>query len=289
MRTPSAVGIALVAALALASCSGGGSQPSAPDATPSGTAASAAASTAPLVAQLMTGFWRVRDAEGEPADSWLRLTPLSATLFRPGGRIDGALAVQGDHLLADQSRWSMSLGDDHEAPWLEAADRVERDGDAWVLLDAGGRAVARLVRDGRPARSTQYETEPNGLRGNPSRLRAAVPGEGVVDAPAGAWHLAGHREAAVDFRADGRWRATTSCESGTGANGGGGRYRVLSGSMLLTTQFASTLIGCSEPLAPVSADAPAVLGAAEAQSFLVEGDRLTLFDAKGARIGSLVR
>lgn len=294
MRTLPLAGVALVAALALSACGG------APGASESGSAPSAttaapvpAPSTTAAAAQLMNGFWRVRDAAGEPADSWLRLTPLSATLFRPGGRIDGALAVQGDHLLADQSGWSMSLGDDHEAPWLAAADRVQRDGAGWVLLDVEGDPVARLVRDGRPAKSTQYETEPNGLDGNPSRLRAAVPGDGVIDAPAstlvGAWHLDGHREAAVAFRADGTWSATTSCESGTGANGGGGRYRVLPGGLLLTTQYASTAMGCSDPAEPVSADAPAVLGAGEARSFLVAGERLTLFDAKGAAIGSLVR
>lgn len=292
MRVLPLTAVALAAALALSACGGpsgaGTSDPTAPvPASPAATAGT------PAVAQLMGGFWRVRDAAGEPADSWLRLTPLSITLFRPGGRIDGALAAQADHLLADQSGWSMSLGDDHEAPWLAAADRVERDGEGWVLLDVDGSPVARLVRDGRPARSTQYETEPDGLVGSPRRLRSAVPGDGVVDAPAsalaGTWHLAGHREAAVAFRADGRWSATTSCASGTGANGGGGRYRVLPGGMLLTTQLASTAMGCSGATGPVSADAPAVLGTAEARSFRIDGDRLTLFDAEGAAIGSLVR
>ena len=294
MRLLPAAGVALVAALALSSCGGGGSGAGDDASRPEPSASSPTVSApAPQVSQLMKGFWRVQDAAGEPADSWLRLSPLSATLFRPGGRIDGALAVQGDRLLADQSSWSMSLGDDHGAPWLAAAARVQRDGTAWLLLDVEGEPVARLVRDGGPAKSTQYETEPNGLSGNPSRLRPSVPGQGVVDAPAsalaGTWHLAGHREAAVVFRSDGRWSATTSCASGTGANGGGGRYRVLPGGMLLITQYASTLIGCSDTDEPVSADAPAVLGTAEARSFLVDGDRLTLFDAKGERIGSLIR
>ncbi len=295
MRILPAAGAALVVAIALSACGGPpGARVDDPRVTtsPTSPAPTSSAGSASVTA-LMGGFWRVRDAEGEPAESWLRLTPLSATLFRPGGRIDGGLAVQGDHLLADQSSWSMSLGDDRAAPWLAAADRVRRDGDGWLLLDVDGEPVARLVRDGRPAPSKQYETEPDGLQGAPRRLSEAVPGAGVRDVPAstlaGAWHLAGHREASVSFRDDGTWRATTSCASGTGANGGGGRFRPLADGMLLTTEYASSLIGCSDPVEPVSPDAPAVLEVAKARSFLVDGERLTLFDAEGAAIGSLVR
>ena len=283
----------LAAALLLSGCTGAPTgHASDPDSTDP-VSATPTVTGRPLVSALAGGFWAVEDAAAEPAGTRLRVGSVAATVFRPAGRIDFGLAAQGDHLLATRFGWSASLGDDSHAPWLDAADRIEREGERWHLLDIDGRTVALLERSDAPPPSTQYETDPTESVTEADRLRDAVPGEGAhqqtASALQGRWYLPGYDDVSVTFDADGQWIARTTCESGTGAAGGGGGYRVLDGGLLLVTEGPVAAVGCFEPTAPPSADADAITRVAAARSFRVQNERLTLFDRDGKALGRLIR
>lgn len=275
--------VLIVCALLLTGCGQGPAAPS--DPVPSGDGPSVDAGRV-----LANGFWRVEGAD-EPASTRVRFGTASVTVFRAGGAVYGELATRGDRLLTSFDGWSMSLGDDHEVPWLEAAATVERADGGVRLLGVDGAPVAGLVRADAPPSSSAYETDPTPF--DPPASPEVVPPSPTTDvtaaAIAGTWRLPGRSDAALVLAADGDWRAVTSCASGTGAAGGAGRFRVLDGGVLLVTAGPVAAVGCAEPVAPPPAGARAIARFDRAGSVVLDGDRLTVHDRAGAALGTLVR
>jgi hypothetical protein len=201
----------------------------------------------------------------------------SVTVADGGDSSGYAWSAQGDQVLVGGG--SSSLNGPVGAPWLTATTRVERTAEGWTLLGASGDATAHLTPDGTAAATTAT-----------TLLATAKPGSGVVDRPAsaleGRWTAAGDATAAITF-ADGAWTATSSCR--TGAVGGKGAYRVLSGGRLLVVRTTTPIRGCPIVDGPITARATAVTAIARAASFRIQGDTLTLFDRGGTALGSLTR
>jgi hypothetical protein len=247
---------------------------------------------------LMPVVWRVRGAAGEVDRTWLRFDGLDVYVLRPKGQVDVAWRPQGNQFVAQVQGWSMSLGTQHAptAPWLTNAVSFNRDGAGWMLRDAAGRVTARLVRKGTPPPSKQYYTGPPKVTTDFVRAHLADPevGPGVhaVDPVkvVGRWVVPGFDpKVALTFDSDGQWNARTSCESGTGAGGGGGRFRLLRDGSLLVVAGAVAGVGCSEPKTTPPTDAKAVSNAYQAASVLLASDAMTLFDRAGKRLGTLHR
>jgi hypothetical protein len=268
---PAAVACCLVGPLAACSSGTGGTTGSA-EPVPSASSAAASASSA---VGLAGTTWRVR----EEAGTTVHFDGASITVAAGGRSSSYAWTAQGDRILVGGS--TSSLGGPIAAPWLTGTTRVERTADGWTLRGADGGATATLT--GAAGASTAATT-------STTLLTAAVPGSGVVDAPAsaleGTWTVASDVRSAITFTA-GRWSAASSCVTGT--VGGRGVYRVLPGGRLLVVRTTTPIRGC-----PIVQDVPrirttAISGIARAGSFRVSGDTLTLFDRSGAALGSLTR
>lgn len=272
MRIPSVLLAPLVAVAllgSLAACSSGSSGQPAPPPT-----ATAAAATAPGSALDLVGTrWHV---EGK-AGTTVAFDGLAITVADGDGSSSYLWSAQGDQVIVGQR--SSSLIGAVDAPWLVATTGVARTAAGWTLRDASGGTTAALTPDG-----TVEPTTATTLLGSATAV------DGAVDRPAsvleGRWSVAGDVRTSITF-ADGTWRAATSCT--TGAVGGSGVYRVLSGGRLLVVRTMTPIRGCPIVDGPVLGHGSAITAIARAASFRVEGDTLTLYDRSGAGLGSLVR
>jgi hypothetical protein len=273
MRIPTvALAAACLAVLPLTGCaSAGGAATPASGGDPTTTTAPASGTAADLAGT----SWRVREVDGET----VRFDGTSVTVTAGDRSSTAAWTAQGDEVLVAPA--SDSLAGAVPATWLEAATRVTRDGDGWALTDASGRVTAHLEPTGSAAPAP---TTPTTL------LQTAAPRSGVVDRPAsaleGRWVVAGQTKAAITFD-HGTWVAAADCRSG--AIGGRGVYRVLSGGRLLVLRTATPIRGC-----PVFDGAPpvrsgAITAIARAASFRIADGVLTLFDRDGTTLGALSR
>jgi hypothetical protein len=258
-------------------------------AVPSAPPASSAAPGAPGEPQALglVNLWRVSGAEGESAETWLRLDAGEFQLWRECGMISGSWKATDTLMLASGFGASGSCVTGSTLPtvgWIESiADYRAVDG-GWELTDARGTAVATLTIDGAPAPrsdSAEFYTQPPAITAETRAALAAPAPLPSALAPAadiaGRWVPASFRGATdphVVFEADGTWEGSDGC------NGGAGRW-VVDGPFLLATSGVSTLIGCDGVAVPYWVSGARLVGA--------DGDQLVLLDAAGVELGRLVR
>jgi heat shock protein HslJ len=237
----------------------------------------------------LVNLWRVTEAEGEAADTWLRLDAQEFQLWRDCGMITGSWKASSGLFLA--AAWG-AMGDCANGsrptiPWLERVSGFVAISGGYGLVDASGHTVAALTIDGAPepiATAAEFFTQPPPITEEvkkafrtPSALAAGLTAA-TADALLGTWvpvAYAVKTNPHVTFGADGRWEGSDGC------NGGGGRFAVGERGMLLTTAGPSTLIGCE--------GAPVPTWVAQATSAGVDRDWLLLFDLDGNEIGRLER
>ncbi|GAB3036101.1 hypothetical protein GCM10027052_12820 [Parafrigoribacterium mesophilum] len=242
----------------------------------------------------LVNLWRVSGAEGEAADTWLRLDAQEFQLWRDCGMITGSWKASSGLFLA--AAWG-AMGDCATGslpfvPWLEDVTGYAATAGGFKLSDSAGRVLASLTGDGAPQpipAAAEFYTKPpritpelqKALR-TPSKLAAQLT-PATVQTLLGTWvpvAYAVKTNPHVTFTDNGRWTGSDGC------NGAQGRWVVGRDGELLTTSGPSTLIGCEG--APV----PAWVAQATAAGFDRAGSdaaRLLLFDRDGNEIGRLKR
>ncbi len=234
----------------------------------------------------LVGTWAV-SGKGVEAGTVLQVAD-DIEVFRDCGVVDAdwdadgpeglfvASSGSGDGTCPDAAR-------PEAVPWLQSAERFDVDGDARLLQDAEGHALARL--EPQALRPTYGPNRGGGPAPAPSvsarrRARAGVPPPLPPTAQAPTpeqlqrrWVPRGAEQTKAEllFAADGRYSGSDGC------NGAAGRYALGSRGRLLATSGPSTLIGCNG--APVL-----VSGASRAG--LVGGD-LVLYDRDGSELQRL--
>jgi len=266
----------------------GGEPPRNPDAPPVvGPGAGTASSPLELV-----NLWRVSGAEGETADTWLRLDAWEFQLWRDCGMITGSWAATGHLFLA--AAWGAmgdcATGGMPSVPWLEQVTGYTPAAGGFELTDAAGRVLASLAVDGAPqpipTAAESYTKPPEITAQVRKALRSPSPlAAGLTPATAqtllGTWVPVAYTVTTnphVTFTDDGRWTGSDGC------NGGQGRWAVGDHGELLTTSGPSTLIGCEG--APVPAWVAQATSAGFDHSGL-DAAWLLLFDRDGTEIGRL--
>jgi len=236
----------------------------------------------------LIGLWRVSDAEGAAADTWLRLDGVEATLWRECGYMFGGWVAGDGAFVADlyAAHQGCMEGDGiPEIEWLDGAVGYARDGEGWALLSADGSVVARLAIDGAPPLHTDivstYNEQPVVDAEARARLSSTPLPEGLVPASAdeliGRWVPAAEvvHDPHVIVDADGTWTGSDGC------NGSRGRWLSPRAGLLLATSGPSTLIGCEGSAEPTA------FGGARGAGF--DGETLVLFDPAGVEVARLVR
>ncbi|MBG6053675.1 hypothetical protein IWX81_000065 [Salinibacterium sp. CAN_S4] len=233
----------------------------------------------------LVDLWRVTGAEGESADTWLRLDAGEFQLWRDCGMIQGSWRASNGLMLASVFGASGGCGTDTAptADWLESVEGYVQTSDGFQLVDAAGSPVATLTIDGAPDpipdaadfyaeapevtdETRAYFAQAKPLPGSltPGSLEGQWAAEGV-DASLGA---------GVDFAADGTWTGSDGC------NGGSGRWAADASGGFLATSGVSTLMACEGALVPS--------WVAQAQLAGFDGDVLVLLDSDGVELGRLV-
>ncbi|HEU4807857.1 MAG TPA: hypothetical protein VFT01_06305 [Homoserinimonas sp.] len=275
----------VVAILLLAGCAG---EPPVDDLPPASPPMFAEPGEGESAAIGLVNLWRVADAEGEGAETWLRLDANEFQLWRDCGMIMGAWRATDLLFLASVHGASGECATDSipEVEWLESATSFAQTADGYELL-SGGETVASLTIDGAPEpidTAAEFYTEPPEITAD-VRARftapAPLPSElepAAADALEGTWvsPAIASAEPHAAFSADGNWTGSDGC------NGGGGRWAVDGAGGFLATSGPSTLIYCE------GAAIPSWVAQAASAGFDVDG-LLHLFDASGAELGILAR
>jgi len=259
--------------------------------TPNGTASSPDPPvTGGSRAVELLNLWRVTDAPGEPADTWLRIDVAEFQLWRGCGMIHGSWAATDTLFLGSVTGASGECGTTDSMPtidWLEEVAFYERIAGGWELLGDDGALVATLTIDGAPepiATAADFYAEPPVVTDDARealRPPAALPDTLEPAAAAflhGRWvpmNGASPTDPHVAFDAEGGWSGSDGC------NGGGGRWAVDDDGRLPTTSGPSTMIGCE--------GAPVPTWVATAQRAAIDGDLLVLVAQDGADIARLTR
>lgn len=274
--------LALVAVALLAGCT----SPTPP--APAPTSPSAAPSDAEDPRSFgLVDLWRVTDAAGESADTWLRLGAGEFQLWRECGMITGSWRATDELFVASVFAATSACATSSRLPavdWLDSVAGYRAADGGWELTDARGAALARLTIDGAPPTDpdvAEFYTQPPVIT---AATRAALAAAGPLPTtlvPAGdlvgRWVPAGFRgvtDPYVTFTAAGTWEGTDGC------NGGAGRWE-REGDELLATIGLSTLIACDGAGLPSWVASARLIGA--------EGDELVLLDVDGAELGRLIR
>lgn len=238
----------------------------------------------------LVGLWRVSDAEGETAETWLRLDAHEFMLWRDCGVIGGSWSASEQLFLAGVFSAMGDCVTDNtipSVPWLESVVSYRASVGGWELLDAQGAVAASLTIDGKPEPHPDiidYLTEPPVVTDETRELfRAAAPlpasvtAASITDLP-GRWNPIGEGEgtdAHVEFTSDGRYTGSDGC------NGTMGRWAVGAAGELLATSGPSTLMWCE--------GAPVPFWVSHAKRVGFDGASLVLFDIEGAELGRLAR
>lgn len=238
----------------------------------------------------LVDMWRVSDAEGETADTWLRLDAGDLMLWRECGPLWGSWVATDTLFLADvyaANEACVTAGEIPRVPWLDATVGFREIDGGWELLDAARTVTATLTTDGTPPphpdvidHLTQAPEVTDATR---TALRAPAPLPAGVDAATsadlvGRWVPADESFATdphVTLTDDGRYEGSDGC------NGASGRWAAADDGTFLATSGASTLMACDGYAAPY------VISAARSVGF--EGDVLVTFDSDGAELGRLAR
>lgn len=234
----------------------------------------------------LVNLWRVGDAQGETADTWLRLDGRELQLWRECGMVQGSWVASDTLFLGEL--WGGSPECDTSAEWLTQAAAFVPNATGYELHDGSGAVVASLSVDGAPkpidSVSDVYTTAPEITDELREQFVEAAPlAEGFTpiasDDILGRWlaqGLAVSTEPFVTFAADGSWEGSDGC------NGARGRWVVGADGSFLSTSGPQTLIGCEGAAIPgwVSLATSAGVDATGA---------LSLFGSAGALNGVLSR
>ena len=237
----------------------------------------------------LVNLWRVVGAEGEDADTWLRLDAQEFQLWRDCGMINGSWEASEGLFVG--AVWGSSgecaTGSRPTVPWLEAVTGYAATADGYQFVDAKGTVLATLTIDGAPepiptaaesfAQPPEITAKVKEVFRSPSPLAAGLE-PATADTLLGRWvpvAYAVKTDPHVRFAADGSWKGSDGC------NGGEGRWTVGAGGVFLATTGPSTLIACAG--APV----PTWVGQAASAGF--DQGWLLLFDLDGNEMARLQR
>ena len=233
----------------------------------------------------LVNLWRVSGAEGETADTWLRLDTGEFQLWRDCGMMSGSWSATDGLMLASVfgASGSCATGSIPSIGWLESVAGYSATGNGWKLVDTTGSAVAFLTIDGAPepiasaaefyTRAPEVTIETRAYFADAAPLPAALT-PGIVE---GRWTPEGvdpATGAGVEFAADGTWEGSDGC------NGGAGRWAADASGGFLATSGPSTLMACDGALVPG--------WVSQAQRVGFDGDVLVLLDRDGAELGRLL-
>ena len=285
---PIAAGLAALTLLALAGCTG--QEPGASSPTTDASAAPAASAPAPTADPFdLIGLWRVTEADGEAAETWLRVEVGQFQLWRECGMLMGEWTALPGRLAASISGASgecAEMGTIPEVPWLASTVAFEQADDGWLLRDGAGSVTAALTVDGAPEpipTADEMFTRPPevdpALRASfapPVELPASLTPETTEQLvarwiPLGFEGASGGIQPFVEFDASGGWTGSDGC------NGAMGRWLLGAEGLFAATAGPTTLIGCD------GANVPGWTAAARLAAF--DGAELVLLDAEGTELG----
>ena len=262
----------IITAVLLAGCS------SAPLATEVGPGTSSAIE--------LVNLWRVTGAEGETADTWLRIDKSEFQLWRECEMISGSWRATEGLMIASVFSASGSCASDGipSVHWIDAITGYQATNGGWQLVDATGSPIASLTIDGAPEpidTAAEFYAEPPEVTDETRQFfdeAVALPASLAVGALEGQWAAEGvdtSTGAGVEFAADGTWTGSDGC------NGGSGRWTTDLAGSFLATSGASTLMACDGAFVPSWVSTALLAG--------FDGDVLVLLDSGGAELGRLVR
>jgi hypothetical protein len=263
-------------------------------ATPAGAGAGASPSAAPAADPLdLIGLWRVTGAEGEDADTWLRIDAREMQLWRDCGFISWHWAALPGRLTTSVSGASGECAENTaipDAPWLASTVGFEPTAEGWLFRDADGGVTATLAIGGAPTpipTSDELYTRPPVVDATTRahfQPPVGLPGSltpATVEALALRWIPVGFETADdatrpfVEFDTPDGYRASDGC------NGARGGWLLGDGGLFAATDANMTLIGCE------GAEVPGwVAGARRAA---LDGDELVLLDDFGTELGRLTQ
>jgi len=237
----------------------------------------------------LVNLWRVSGAEGEGADTWLRVDATDFQLWRDCGITSGNWQSNGR--LFEASTWAADTAcvPSMTVPWLESVASFRVIDGGWELTDATNEVVATLTIDAAPApipTAADFFAQPPVITdATRAALRQSVPlAEGLVPATAdnliGRWVPQGidvsemAEEPYVSFTQNGVWQGSDGC------TGNGGTWAGADDGTFLATTGPSTLVGCG---------GFSVVSVGQAQSIAVDGDALSMFDGDGVELMTLER
>lgn len=237
----------------------------------------------------LVNLWRVANAAGESAETWLRLDANEFQLWRDCGLVMGSWDATDSLFLAGVNSASGECATEAlpAVDWLESATSFAKTADGYELRANDGEVVASLTIDGAPQptdTAAELYAQPPEITDD-VRSRFAVPAPlgddfdpAAADALAGRWVPVEKTptDPHAEFNADGTWTGSDGC------NGASGRWTVAESGEFLATSGPSTLMYCEG--APV----PAWVAQASAAG-LDDAGQLHLFDSSGTALGSLIR
>jgi hypothetical protein len=291
--------VAATAGLLLSACGSArvatGSPPPSSSQPTTGTAPSPTRAADPLS---LVGMWRVSGAAAEGAGTFLKLGDQLAVWKDCGVLMGDWRADRSGLFVADVSSWTGHCavgGHNPASAWLASASGYATGSAGIDLLDAAGKVVAHLARDGRPSPHPDVldsEADPPTVTPDlRKRLSPAspLPSPGSLTPAArpqliGTWLPDQAQSLAPSDRPTRPYLTTRADQSWTGSdgcNGSGGRWLSGPDGEVLATAGVSTLIGCPGVAVDSWWENTARAGFADA--------RLVLFDADGHELGSLHR
>ena len=289
MRSVTASLALIAAAVVLVGCGSPSSSPSTspPAPTLSITQSPALQSDGEDPAGLL-GIWRISRAEGEGADSWIRLGAGSFDAWASCGQVGGSWVANSHQFGAVEGWFVPECLPERGArvlEWLVAAESYEKSTDGWLLRGGDDEVVAALTEDSGPLPS-EWQFDSMVSTNADGRARAYLDTDvdlphGVepvtIDRLVGRWYPFGAytAEPYVEFLRRGEWKGTDGC------NGGGGRFVLSPGGGYVSTSSASTLVGCD--------GAPVPEWVTQARALGFDGNELVLMNAAGGAIARLMQ
>ena len=258
---------------------------------PPGSGPGTRATPLPLAARAV-GTWTVHDVSAPFEGAVLQIDGSYATLWRECGTLDYAALVGPTGRLRVRLQGGGGVCDvDAGLPWLEAATRLDADGERLVLEGADGTRLATLEHGDTPPVHESIAPE---LADDPiltDEIEATLTAPAIEvpagltpaaeDAVTGRWYPDRHSPADPDaawleLRADGTWAGSDGC------NGQGSVWLLEPSGWFRTGTWAQTEIGCG------GVDVGRALASSVALAFDIDG-ALVALDEGGTTTGRFVR
>lgn len=255
------------------------------------------AAPAPVTAQTPTtqderltllDTWRVT-GQGIDGDTWLRLVPGTAAVWRDCGLLEAGWALGPTAILAWPHQWDTACdtaGDapheDRLVPWLTAATSYRAAADGWQLVGADGTVLATLEHGTAPAEASARFTAMDDPQGSydpafwtedPAPVPAAMVPATVGDV-VGRWSSGGAATPYLDLAAGGTWTANVCSPYD-------GHWALDADGRLLVTSFGGPEGTCQ--------DSPLVDLLIVTTRLALDGDHLVLLDHVGQTNAVLTR